>query len=370
VTSENADDPDALREMTRDQLVELGGERDEVHVVKTPRAPFAGTKDARWAERSVAAWFALSMLFAVAFVACFVFWPDDYVVPGEPGYGWYAWNTPILGVTFGGTVLALGIGVIAYVKRFFPEETAVQRHSPGPSEPVDRATAVARFAEAGEDTGIARRGLVRRAVLGAAGLAGVAAVVLPLGTFVRNPWRGGEDAALWVTGWRGAPGETVYLRVVTSEPSEIVRVRPGDLAPGAMMAVVPFRESERGDEEALLAAERATDTPVMLIRLPQDTRFTPQPGREDFAYGEYVAFSRICTHLGCPASLYDTQNNTALCPCHQSAFSIAEGAKPVFGPATRALPQLPITVDEEGWFVATGDFPEPVGPAFWEIRSR
>jgi hypothetical protein len=166
VTSENADDPDALRAMTRDQLVELGGERDEVHVVKTPRAPFAGTKDARWAERSVASWFALSMLFAVAFVACFVFWPDDYVVPGEPGYGWYAWNTPILGVTFGGTVLALGIGVIAYVKRFFPEETAVQRHSPGPSEPVERAPAGAPVAAGGADrpgpAGRARRGRPRR----------------------------------------------------------------------------------------------------------------------------------------------------------------------------------------------------------------
>jgi ubiquinol-cytochrome c reductase iron-sulfur subunit len=217
---------------------------------------------------------------------------------------------------------------------------------------------------------VPRGSLVRRSLLGAFGLVGLAAVVLPLGTFVRNPWKGGDAAALWVTGWRAAPGETVYLRVVTGDPAEVVRVRPGDLAPGAMTTVVPFRESERGDVEALLAAERATDTPVMLIRFPPGTRTVPRRGQEDFGWADHVAYSRICTHLGCPASLYNTRDNTALCPCHQSAFALAEGAKPVFGPATRPLPQLPITVNEEGWFVARGDFPEPVGPAFWEYRTH
>jgi ubiquinol-cytochrome c reductase iron-sulfur subunit len=356
---------------TRDELVGLGNERDEVvRVEKEAQAPFPGTKDARRAERSVALWFVLAMLCAIAFLAAFVFWPDDYVVPGAPGYALYAWNTPVLGLTFGGTVLALGVGVIRYVKRLLPEEEAVMEHSPGPSDPVDRATAVARFAEAADDVGLAHRGLLRRSVLGATGLAGLAAVALPLGTLVRDPWRGGGDAALWVTGWRSTAGEPVYLRVVTSDPNDIVRVRPEDLAPGAMMTVVPFRESERGDEQALLDADRAADTPAMLIRFPPGTQVTPRPGQEDFGYGEYVAFSRICTHLGCPASLYDTQTNVALCPCHQSAFALAEGAKPVFGPATRPLPQLPVTVDEQGWFVARGDFPEPVGPSFWEIRSR
>jgi ubiquinol-cytochrome c reductase iron-sulfur subunit len=364
------EDPAELRSMTREQLVELGSRRDEVHVATSPRAPYPGTREARRAERSVALWFVLAMASAVAFVACFVAWPHDYAAPGTRGYGLYAWNTPLLGITFGLCVLSLGIGVIRYQKRFFPEEIAVQQHRPGPSEPVDRATAAARFAEAAADTGLADRRLVRRTLLGGFGLAGLAAVVLPLGTLVRNPWREGDASQLWVTGWRSQAGETVYLRQVRSDPLDVVRVRPEDLAPGAMVAVVPFRESERGNEGQLLAADRAADTPVMLIRLPQDTRFTPQPGREGFAYGEYVAFSRICTHLGCPASLYDTQNNVALCPCHQSAFAVAEGAKPVFGPATRALPQLPITVDADGWFVARGDFPEPVGPAFWEIRSR
>ncbi|MDT7667768.1 MAG: ubiquinol-cytochrome c reductase iron-sulfur subunit, partial [Pseudonocardiales bacterium] len=80
-------------------------------------------------------------------------------------------------------------------------------------------------------------------------------------------------------------------------------------------------------------------------------------------------YSKVCTHLGCPTSLYESQTNRILCPCHQSQFLATEYAKPIFGPATRALPQLPITVDNEGYFIATADFDEAVGPGFWERRS-
>ena len=93
----------------------------------------------------------------------------------------------------------------------------------------------------------------------------------------------------------------------------------------------------------------------------------PAPGHEGLNYGDYVAYSKVCTHLGCPASLFEAQTNRILCPCHQSQFVATEYARPVFGPAARPLPQLPITVNEEGYFVATGDFDGPVGPAFWEM---
>ena len=82
--------------------------------------------------------------------------------------------------------------------------------------------------------------------------------------------------------------------------------------------------------------------------------------------GSYLAYSKICTHGGCRASLYEKQTNRLLCPCHQSQFLITDNAKPIFGPASRSLPQLPITVDEEGFFVAKSDFTETVGPDFWE----
>jgi quinol---cytochrome c reductase iron-sulfur subunit len=86
-------------------------------------------------------------------------------------------------------------------------------------------------------------------------------------------------------------------------------------------------------------------------------------------YGNLVAYSKICTHAGCPASLYEQQTNILLCPCHQSQFDIANNARPIFGPATRRLPMLPITVDNEGFLVAKSDYQQPVGPGFWERSS-
>ncbi|MDQ3905861.1 MAG: Rieske (2Fe-2S) protein, partial [Actinomycetota bacterium] len=162
---------------------------------------------------------------------------------------------------------------------------------------------------------------------------------------------------------------TVYMRGPVDN-GQVTLIRPEDMAPGSMQTVFPFREADRDNEEALLEAQTAADAPVMLIRLEPGTNVRKRPGQENFNYGDYYAFSKICTHLGCPASLYDAQNHITLCPCHQSQFLITDSAKPIFGPATRALPQLPITVDDEGYFVSRGDFIEPVGPAFWEIRSH
>ena len=111
--------------------------------------------------------------------------------------------------------------------------------------------------------------------------------------------------------------------------------------------------------------------PVMLIRLrSQDAeKVVEREGQEDFHYGDYYAYSKICTHIGCPTSLYEAQTNRILCPCHQSQFDALHYGKPVFGPAARALPQLPVTVDEDGYLIANGNFIEPVGPAFWERQS-
>jgi ubiquinol-cytochrome c reductase iron-sulfur subunit len=135
-----------------------------------------------------------------------------------------------------------------------------------------------------------------------------------------------------------------------------------------METVFPFRESDRDDEEALIRSLRASDAPVMLIRLRPNQPVIQRAGHENFHYGDYYAFSKICSHLGCPTSLYEAQTNRILCPCHQSQFLATEYARPVFGPATRPLAQLPITVNEEGYLVAKSDFAEPIGPAFWERR--
>jgi quinol---cytochrome c reductase iron-sulfur subunit len=358
-------------DMSREQLARLADESGDTTVVaKPPQWPVPGTKAEKRSERAVAAWFLLSALSAIAFVITFSVWPQRYVTPFQDGYTWYVLYTPIVGGTFALTLLALGFGLIVYVRRFFPDEVAVQQRHDGPSDEMTRKTVVAQYSEAAEDIGLPRRSLLRRLAFGAAGLFGVSAGVLAIGPFVRQPWRGGDQAPLWTTGWKPLNGETVYLRTDTGVLGEIARVRPEDMEPGSMVTVVPYRQTDRGSEELLRAAERASDAPVMLIRLKPGTKVVKRPGQENFNYGDYYAFSKVCTHLGCPASLYDSQNHISLCPCHQSEFLMTEWAKPIFGPATRPLPQLPITVNDEGYFVARGDFIEPIGPAFWEIRSR
>jgi ubiquinol-cytochrome c reductase iron-sulfur subunit len=357
-----------LEGMSQEQLARLAANLDDVEVVHNANPwPIPGTRAEKRAERSVTLWFLISALCGAAFLAAFLFWPHEYHPPGDPGYTVYALYTPLVGGLLGLAVLTLGVAVIQYVKKFFPDEVSIQQRHDGPSDEVARRTVIAQLVQAGNDTGFARR----KMILGSAGLAtgifGLGLGIAAVAPLVRNPWKGGSDAALWHSGWRSINGETVYLRYDTGDPKEIALVRPEDQEPGSMMTVFPFRDSEREDEEALLRALRRSDNPVMLIRLRPDAPRTWRAGRENLHYGDYVAYSKICTHLGCPTSLYESQTNRILCPCHQSQFLAAEHARPVFGPAARPLPQLPITVNDEGYFVATGDFDGPVGPAFWEM---
>jgi ubiquinol-cytochrome c reductase iron-sulfur subunit len=359
-----------LDEMSTDELARLATELDDVEVVHNQRRfPIPGTRAEKRAERAVATWFVLSAISGLAFLLAFLFWPHEYVAPFDEGYGIFILYTPIIGVTFGFAVLALGIGVVAYVRKFFPDEVSIQQRHDGPSDEVARRTILAQLEKAGSDTTIARRSMIKRSALAAAGVFGLGLTVAAVAPLVRNPWKERAQAPLWVTGWGSTDGETVYLRRDTGIVGEVSLVRPEDMASGAIETVFPFKESERGDEEALLHAQRASDAPVMLIRLDPGVQVTKRPGQEDFNYGDFYAYSKICTHLGCPASLYEQRTSRLLCPCHQSQFLLTQWARPVFGPATRPLPQLPITVNEEGYFVARSDFIEPVGPAFWERSS-
>jgi ubiquinol-cytochrome c reductase iron-sulfur subunit len=108
---------------------------------------------------------------------------------------------------------------------------------------------------------------------------------------------------------------------------------------------------------------------VVVVRMEPD-EIIPGPGRENWSVAGIVAYSKICTHVGCPISLYERTTHHLLCPCHQSTFDLANSGKVIFGPAARALPQLPIEVDDEGYLVARSDFTEPVGPSFWERDSE
>jgi len=365
-----------LVEMDRDQLVKLGTALDGVEIVEYPEPwPVKGTQAERRAERSVALWFLIAGLAGLAFVVSLIWWPWQYQdANNEHAHFLYSLYTPLLGVTLGLAVLGFGIGILLYTKKFVPAEVAIQQRGDGGSQEVDKATILAQLADSGNRSTIARRSMIKRSAGLGMGALGLGLVALPIASFIKSPWKNPESQdSLWHTGWQPRfPGEVVYMRRNTgTAEGPVVLLRPEDLDAGGMETVFPYRKSEAGNHEALSAALRRSDNPVMLIRLrPSDAvKVVKRKGQEDFNFGDYYAYTKICSHVGCPTSLYEQRTNRILCPCHQSQFDALQYGKPIFGPATRALAQLPITVNDEGYLVARGDFIEAVGPAFWERKS-
>ena len=362
-----------LGQLSRDELVKLGNKLDGVELVEYPDPwPVKGTRAEKRAERQVAFWFAFSGIAGLAFVAAFIWWPARYVAPSDDGYVLYSLYTPVIGLTLGLAILGIGIGVLNYTRKFVPHEIAVQQRHEGGSAELDKATILATLADAGNRSTFARRPMIKRSLGFGGGVLGLALTALPLGSLLRNPHAQSDNKdGLLHTPWQHTErGEKVFLRRVTGDNDEAPSlVRPEDLDAGAMETVFPYREGDTHEDWIKLL--KRGDSPVMLIRLrPQDAaRVIKHEGQEDFNYGDYYAYTKICSHVGCPTSLFEQRTNRILCPCHQSQFDALQYAKPVFGPATRKLAQLPITVDEDGYFISTGDFPEPVGPAYWERRS-
>ncbi len=358
-----------LSTSSREELIRLGLALDGVSIEhREDPFPVPGTRAEKRTERKVARWFIIAALAGLGFLAAYLFWPYEYVPSGSPGGGHqlYQLYTPIIGVLFGLSVFAIGGGTIAYTKLLLPHEAAVQERHIGGSTEMDRVTTSAILADTRASSGFERRSLVKRAAGFGGAVFGAGLGVFALGGLIRNPWKGGDHAALWVTPWRSDNGEPVFLRY---DAEHLTLARPEDLDAGSIATVFPYKRS--WSEQQAHDALNASNSPVMLIRLRPDqaVRVVQRKGQVDFHYGDFYAYSKICTHLGCPASLYESQTALLLCPCHQSQFDMLEYAKPIFGPATRALPQLHIEVNDEGYFYAKGDFIEPVGPSFWERRS-
>ncbi|WP_188943982.1 cytochrome bc1 complex Rieske iron-sulfur subunit [Nakamurella endophytica] len=339
--------------MTREEKARLGAALDGVDLVEYGERYVPGSPADKRAERQVVRWFLLSGLLGLLAAVAFIWWPQQY----QTAYAGskqvlYALYTPILGITFGGCILAFGIGVIALAKKIAPHELAIQERHIGMSDEIDRQTLGGEITDTGQKMGlIKRRGMIKASLALAGGGLGVAVAVPLLGGFIKNPWAAGPQSELWVTPWAPVNGNKVRLVQLDGTP-----VRPEDIAAGALVTVYP----------AVPDSVMAGDAPVMLFRLRPNTPVRIRDGQDGFEYGDFYAYSKICTHVGCPVSLYEQQTGRVLCPCHQSQFDIFDGARPVFGPAARPLPQLPIGLDDEGYFVAERDFIEPVGPGFWE----
>jgi ubiquinol-cytochrome c reductase iron-sulfur subunit len=378
-----APDQAALAAMSQKELLDLGGKIDGVQIAyKEPRWPVEGTKAEKRAERSVARWLLLGGFFGLALLVVFLFWPWEYKPLESPGATVYSLATPLYGLTFGLSILSIAIGAVLLQKKFIPEEISIQERHDGASRDIDRKTVVANLADAYESSTVGRRKLIGLSLGMGLGAFGLGTLVAFAGGLIKNPWKpvvptaDGMKAVLWTSGWTPRyHGETIFLARATGshDGSPFTKLRPEDIDAGGMETVFPWRESD-GDgttvesHEKLTAISLGIRNPVMLIRIrPTDmTRVVKRQGQESFNYGEFFAFTKVCSHLGCPSSLYEEQSYRILCPCHQSQFDALHFAKPIFGPAARALAQLPITIDANGYLVANGDFAEPVGPAFWE----
>jgi len=348
----------------RFELVRQGAkQRDDVEIVHYEAQFPPGSKQERRMVQIVSFLFVLSGLVSLIFVACYIWWPfTDF--PSVKGWEYERGNTlmkgytPMLGLTLGLALVLVGLAVLAWGKKLLPHEVVIQDRHDGGSDPEERKLTGATLQFIGSEMGLSRRPLLKVALLAPAGGLGLAALALPVGMLIKDPH---HPDVLFQTGWSPEANGGKYVHLVREDG--VSKIRPEDISVGGQITAFPGIPDGNTNKHA--------DSPVLLIHLrEEDARllegrlFTINRGG---MAGNLVAYSKICTHAGCPASLYEQQTNKLLCPCHQSQFLITDNAKPVFGPATRRLPMLPIEVDKDGFLVATSDFNGvPVGPAFWE----
>jgi ubiquinol-cytochrome c reductase iron-sulfur subunit len=300
---------------------------------------------ARNAEKIVVFCFLLAFLAGCGFIAAYV------------GLGVHSvdkvWRSNLaLGLSLSVTLLGLGFGALIWVRHLMPDAEVIEERHEMRSDPADRAAFDEYFKEGAAASQFVRRPMVRRTLmLATLPLAAIPIVLLrdmgPLpGTSLRH--------TVWSPGRR-------LLVYGTNQP-----LTPAEFnAPGSMITIVP--DGYQDDPDALAKAT------VILIKFQPGVLHVPTVynggtliGTMNWTVDNIVAYSKICTHVGCPVALYEQTTHHILCPCHQSTFQAAEGARVIFGPAPRPLPQLPMTVDAQGYLVAKSDFTQPVGPSFWE----
>lgn len=294
----------------------------------------ARAASARRSEIAVASGFLLSAAAAVALAV--VYWRG-----GQP---------QLEGLFLALALGAMGLGFVLWAKRFMPDDPVVEAREPVASTEAE-VEAFREEYEQGEHILTRRRLLVRSAGTALAALG--AALLFPIRSLGPRP-----GAGLKSTPFRAG----TYL--VTADNA---RVRAADVNVNGVLTVFPEVAVADDDPTAHPRPATQADSPTLLIRPDEPDR--PREGREDWNAEGLVAYSKLCTHVGCPVGLYQADEHLLLCPCHQSTFDVLDGCRPVFGPATRSLPQLPISLDEDGFVVADGDFSGPTGAGFWD-RDR
>jgi ubiquinol-cytochrome c reductase iron-sulfur subunit len=256
-------------------------------------------------------------------------------------------QTQLLGATLGGALACLAAAAVLAAKRVVVRETAIEdRRREDTARPEDDAALADDLRRGGE-------GVTRRRALGAAaGVAGaglVGALVLPVTAL--GPGLG------------DAPNETPWRRGRRLVTTDGAPLRADAIEIGSFHSALP----EGADKREL-------GSPVVVVRVDPRTLKLPR-ARRAWAPMGILAFSQICTHAGCAVTLFRypvderlSKGPALVCPCHYSTFDVRQAAKPAFGPAARALPQLPLALAPDGTLVAAGPLSGSVGPAWWSVK--
>jgi ubiquinol-cytochrome c reductase iron-sulfur subunit len=328
---------------------ETGGEHgDEVLLATVPDLR------AKRVEKIIAGCFTFAFIAGCGFIAAYV---GLEVGAKRLGHGDSVIDATLrsnlaLGISLAVTLLALGLGALLWVRYLMPDVEVTEERHDLRSDPKDRQAFEQYFKEGASNSQFVKRPLVRRTLmLGTLPLLAAPVVLLrdlgPLpGTSLRH--------TVWSPGRR-------LLVFGTDTPITAAEFS----VPGSAITIVP--EGYADDSDALT---KATVTLIKFrpgeLDIPTRMAGSTLIGTMNWTVENIVAYSRICTHVGCPVGLYEQTTHHLLCPCHQSTFDASKGAEVIFGPAPRPLPQLPITVDAQGYLVAKSDFTQPVGPSFWE----
>ena len=291
----------------------------------------------------------ISALGTILLIVSYIFIPQDLFV-FIPVMGNQNAHQLGLGLGMAISLFFIGMGAIHWAKTLMPDtEVVAQRHE-FRSPDSDRKEFVEAVKAGAGAAGLGRRSLIKKSLGAALGLSALSPLLLlrdlgplPKQDFEKTTWKAGTH--------------------LVTDPGNR-RIKASDLEVGAVAQVLPEIE----DPEHRKLSDIGKDA-VLLIRLRPE-EFNLDADRLAMTHEGIIAFSKICSHMGCAVALYEQQTKHLLCPCHQSTFDVTRAAKVIFGPAARPLPQLDITVDEEGYLIARQPFSEPVGPSFWERNSQ
>ncbi len=322
------------------------------------------------AERQVALLFGLAVVGSILFIVSYIVFKvgDDPDTVANLGA-----SNVALGLCLALTLLAMGTGMIQWARKLMGDHEIVEMRHPASSSQEDREAAVAILQTSLEESGLGRRPLIRNSLLAAGGVLGLLPVImlrdlgpLPHDSLDHTIW----DLETWtpeMQTWWKAQGRSLQrvCRDVIGTPIKVTDLEIGDLVnaePEVMFAIDPETKEPLVEGTALLVAK--SKAAVILHRMLPSEIVSTQT--RNWSVDGIVCYSKICTHVGCPISLNERTTHHLLCPCHQSTFDLADAGRVLFGPAARPLPQLELTVDDEGYLAARRDFTQPVGPSFWE----